>query len=84
MPKPKVVEDQYGQDLKVGIAMSGDETTVSLEITERVPTPPPAPLKYRTDTRHSKLTPEQARSLGEQLQKAADEIDPVGVTNDAS
>jgi hypothetical protein len=73
----KIIEDQYGQQVEVEVVMSGDETTVALQITERVPTPPPAPLKYRTNTRHSKLTPEQARNLATQLNEAADEIDPV-------
>lgn len=75
MPKPKLIEDEYGQDIEVGVVMSGDETTVSLEVTERVPTPPPAPVKYRTDIRHSKLTPDQARSLAKQLEQAAEEAE---------
>jgi len=80
VPKPKVIEDAYGQDIEVGVVMSSDEVTVSLEITKRVPTPPPAPLKHRTDTRHSKLTPEQARNLSTQLKEAADEVDPEGAS----
>jgi len=78
MPKHKVIEDQYGQDLEVGVVMGSDGINALLQITERVPTPPPAPLKYRSQVRYSKLTSEQARNLATQLNEAADEIERAG------
>lgn len=75
MPKPKVIEDHYGQEIEVSPVMGGDGMSVSLEITERVPTPPPAPLKHRTEITHSKLDPDQARNLAKQLERAAEECE---------
>jgi hypothetical protein len=66
------IEDLYGQDLQVDIEM-GDEVAVGLTITNYVECPPPSPLRTRRETHGSKLTPNQALHLAEQLKAAAEE-----------
>jgi hypothetical protein len=77
VPKPKVIEDQYGQELcaEVRETALGNHVWLARHLFN--------PL-LRSNKYLSALTPDQARNLSTQLNEAADEIDPAGMSTDAA
>jgi hypothetical protein len=83
VPKHKVIEDYYGTVVEVEPVLKSAGPFVYVERSWQEEDAA-APGSFVDAESFDRFTPEQARNLATQLNEAADEIDPAGVSTDAA